>query len=191
MLMTRCSRVTPPFSRSMLSEPLAISVASIRATFLSGQRLEAFVGEQHDVSAPIVAHAWGDEVQQDALDVFVVVPAQSLRPGSQQLLAQVSAGTLYPSSAQQPSVASALQAGSGSALVELLLLSPHALISVSSGVGDLQHGVAGFGFTNPDGEQHELVSFGFTDSGDEQQELGASCFLGVDEEQEDSDALDF
>ena len=169
----------------MLSEPLAISVASIRATFLSGQRLEAFVGEQHDVSAPIVAHAWGDEVQQDALDVFVVVPAQSLRPGSQQLLAQVSAGTLYPSSAQQPSVASALQAGSGSALVELLLLSPHALISVSSGVG------AGFGFTNPDGEQHELVSFGFTDSGDEQQELGASCFLGVDEEQEDSDALDF
>ena len=103
----------------------------------------------------------------------------------------MSAGTLYPSSAQQPSVASALQAGSGSALVELLLLSPHALISVSSGVGDLQHGVAGFGFTNPDGEQHELVSFGFTDSGDEQQELGASCFLGVDEEQEDSDALDF
>lgn len=176
----------------MLSEPLAISVASIRATFLSAQRLEAFVGEQHDVSAPIVAHAWGDEVQQVALDIFVVVPAQSLRPGSQQVLAQVSAETLYLSSAQQPSVASALQAGAVSALVELLLLlSSYALISVSNGVGDLQHGVAGFGFTIPDGEQHELVSFGFTDSGDEQQELGASCFLGVDEEQEDSDALDF
>jgi hypothetical protein len=82
----------------------------------------------------------------------------------------------------------AVQAGAGSALLELLLLLPHALVSASTGEDDLQHELVGF--AGPVDEQHELVGSGFTGPGVEQQESVDSCFVGADEKQEESDAFE-
>jgi len=84
----------------------------------------------------------------------------------------------------------AVQAGAGSALLELLLLLPHALVSASTGEDDLRHELVGFGFAGPVDEQHELVGFGFTGPGVEQQESVDSCFVGADEKQGESDAFE-
>jgi hypothetical protein len=187
--MTMCSHATPPFSISAFSEPLAISVVLMRAPFLSVQHLDAFLGGQHDVSVLVVAHALGGEVQQDVFGAFVVVSAQAVRTGSQQLLAQVSPETLCVSFAQQLSLALVVQTSAGSALVELLL--PHAFVPTSAVVGASQHEVVGFCFTGPKDVQDELVGFGFTIAAVEQQESVDSCFVGADDEQQVSDAFDF
>ena len=158
---------------------------------MSLQHFDAVLGGQQDVSVLVVAYALGGEVQQDAFGAFVVVSAKSVRSGLQQLLAQVSPETFCTSSTQQSSVGSALQVDAGSVLLELLLLLPYALVSASSGVGDLQHELVSFGFAGPIDEQHELVGFGFSGSGSEQHESADFCFIGADEEQEESDAFGF
>lgn len=167
--MAMCSRVTPPFSTSVLSPDS--SVVFTTAAVLLLQHFDVLFGGQQDAGWGEEQAFGGDEQQEDF--------------GGDMTVSSLSVF----SDAQQSSLVLPVQEDTGSALLELLLL-PQALVPDSTGVDNVQHDVFGPGFAGADDEQHELFGFGATGSDGEPQESVGFCSSGAVEEQQDLNAFE-